>query len=135
LAELSSIDQYFLERTSEANFGLWNALLTVNGILVSAFTLVITTQNPIGKSIIKIAVVSCVLSIILITCNYLMRKYHLIKIGKRLSSDKFDISREEREKEIESSIRKYKITNYIEIITLILLGFETILVVIIVFSF
>jgi hypothetical protein len=135
LAELNSVEQYFLERTSEANYGLWNALLTINGILVSALTLLITIHNLICKVIIKIAVVSCVISIILIICNYLIRKKQLLEIGRCISSQNLIISNEKKKEDIERSIRRHKITLWIEKIALILLAFEILLVVIMVFGF
>ncbi len=135
MANLSPVEQYFLERTSEANYGLWNALLTVNGILVSAFALLITIHNLICKSVIRIAVISCVISIILIIYNYLIRKRQLIEIGQSLCSESVVISNEQKKEDIERSIRRHKITLWIEKIVLMLLAFEILLVIIIVFGF
>ena len=37
MTDINPLERYFIEKMSEANYGLWNALLTVNGIMTATF--------------------------------------------------------------------------------------------------
>lgn len=45
MADINPLERYFIEKMSEANYGLWNALLTVNGIMTATFSLLIALST------------------------------------------------------------------------------------------
>jgi len=134
LTEINPVEKHFLDKASEANFGLWNALLTVNGILVSAFSLLLTLRPSINKALVTFLVISCAISIFLIVWNYLTTKWHYKKIGQRLVLEKIDLSENQRQSDINNAYRRHKFIEYREYIALILLLLEMALIFLIVFS-
>jgi hypothetical protein len=48
MTEINPVEHYFLQKTSEVTYGLWNAILTINGILISAFSLAIVFSTKIN---------------------------------------------------------------------------------------
>lgn len=134
MVELNSVEKYFLEKTLEANFNLWNALLTINGILVSAFSLLLAFAPKLNKILITTLIASCALSILLIIWNYLTVKWHYIKIGQRLNSKDLEISKEQLKEDVDKSNTKHKFILYREYISLLLIVLEIALIIFIVFS-
>lgn len=134
LTELNSVEKYFLDKTSEATYGLWNALLIVNGILVSAFSSIITSTNKSNKYLVISLIIVCAISLILIIWNYITTKWHYIEIGQRLSSANLTFSKEQQVADIKKSIRRHKLVILREYIALLLLVIEMGLVVFIVLT-
>jgi hypothetical protein len=127
-------DKYFLDKTSEATYSLWNALLTVNGILVSAFSAVITFAHQSNKVLSIILVICCAISLILIIWNYLSTKRHYKEIGQRRSDENQNITIEQKKAVIMKTIRRYKFVTWREYISLFLLVIEAALVICIVLT-
>jgi hypothetical protein len=134
LAKRDHVEQYFLDKTFEATYGLWNALLTVNGILLSAFSLLITFITQINKTLLTIIIASCSLSIFLILWNYFTTKWHYIRIGKRLNSGSLNLSNDQRKNDIDKSYRRHKFIVLREYAVFFLLLLEIALVIVLVAS-
>lgn len=134
MVEINSLEQYFLQKTSEVNYGLWNAILTINGIILSAFSLVIAFSTKFNNSLTTILISLCCLSILLILWNYISTKRHYLKIGKRLRNPEVELDEKEKKTDLDSSYRKHKLSIYREYIALISLLIEIFLIVLIVYS-
>ncbi len=115
-------------------YGLWNALLTVNGILISVFSVLLTIKPQINKTLITILVTSCAISLFLIIWNYLTTKWHYIKIGKQLSSRDQELTDDQKQSDINKSVRRRRFIECREYISLLLLVLEIVLVFFIIFS-
>lgn len=134
MTEINSIEQYFLQKTSEVTYGLWNTILTINGILISAFSLAIAFSNKINIALTEILVFFCCLSMLLILWNYFSTKNHYLKVGRHLSGPSYELTESERQSEIVSSNRRHKFNIYREKIALVFLLIEIILIICIVCS-
>ena len=134
MAELNPIEKHLLDKTAEANYGLWNALLTVNGILISAFSVLLTIKPQTNKTLITILVTSCAISLFLIICNYLITKWHYKKVGQLFSPSYQKLTDEQKQSDIDKSRRWHRFIVYSENISLLLLFLEMVLVLYIVFS-
>lgn len=133
LTELDQVEKYFLEKASEANYGLWNAILIVNGILVSSFSFIISLAPQLNSCLVKTLVAFCSISIIIILCNYLITKWHYFIIGQQIISKSVPSDRQKQD-DIRRSIRRGKLIRYIEFFAIILLLIEITLIFYIVFN-
>ena len=61
MANLSPVQQHFLNKASESNFALWNALLTVNGILLTAYSILPLVSQTVNRQV----------SLLLVGCSHL----------------------------------------------------------------
>ena len=134
MAEINPVEQYFLQKTSEANYGLWNAILTINGIILSAFSMVIAFASRFNGLLTAILICLCSLSILLILWNYISAKQHYLKIGERLRNPNKVLGEDEKKSDIDRSYRKHKMSIYRENIALFSLVAEVLLIICIVFS-
>lgn len=116
-----------IERYLQASYGLWNALLTVNGLILAAATLV--AADDLSK--IKVfVVVLALLSIALLTFNYLAMKKMYFRIGSVMSGDPEKLTDEQREKDIKHSLLQYRLSNLSENSCLVLLVIQAALLVV-----
>ncbi|KAA8981344.1 hypothetical protein [Halospina sp. K52047b] len=100
-----------IDRYLQASYGLWNALLTVNGLILAAATLVSSGD----VSLIKFAVVIlALLSIGLLTYNYVSVKKTYFRIGTVMVSDPDKLTDEQKERDIKKSLLQYKLSKYAE---------------------
>ena len=133
MTEINPVEQYFLQKTSAANYGLWNAILTINGILLSAFSLVIAFSTKFNIALTTTLVSFCCLSMLLILWNYISTKQHYLKIGKRLRYPEYELTESEKKSDIDISYKKHKFNIYRENIALGFLMIEIFLIVLIVY--
>jgi len=61
MATLKPIEEHFIDKTLESNFALWNALLTVNGIILTAFSILPIVSSAVNKRIALLLVACCFL--------------------------------------------------------------------------
>lgn len=129
MAEINSVDQYFLQKTSEVTYGLWNAILTTIGILISAFSIILTLSESVNSFLVVALITLCCLSLVLIIWNYLSAKLHYLKIGKQLSQSKTELSQQQKKDDLKKSYQKHKLTIYRENTALLLLLIEIVCIV------
>jgi len=134
MTEINPVEQYFFQKTSETSYGLWNAILTINGILISAFSLVIAFSTRFNIALTTILVSFCCLSMLFILWNYISTKHHYLIVGKRLSTPNYELNESERKSDIDSSFRRHKCNIYRENIALVFLLIEIFLIVLIVYK-
>ena len=124
--------QQVTDRYLQSSFGLWSALLTVNGILLATFSLV---QPKIGSSnivLIQIVVGTCVISLILIVYNFLATKLTYYQIGMVMSDEEAELSETEKHNNIRRALSRKKFIIISERTCLVLLIFEAVMVFLIV---
>ncbi len=60
----------FRDKVLEANYGLWNSLLILNGIFLSIFSAISILSTGSNQFILYFILISCVVSSFLIIANY-----------------------------------------------------------------
>ena len=99
------------DRYLQASFGLWNALLTINGLILAAATLVSGEE----VSLVKLMVLGLAsIAIALLTCNYLMVKSTYFRIGKVLGGNPEDLTDAQMEKDLKNSQLKFRLSRWSE---------------------
>ncbi|MCM0612425.1 hypothetical protein KFJ24_08050 [Marinobacter sediminum] len=99
------------DRYLQASFGLWNALLTINGLILAAATLV----SGEDVSLVQLAVVALALvAITLLTCNYLVVKSTYFRIGRVLAEDPENLTDKQMEKDLKKSQLKFQLSKWSE---------------------
>jgi hypothetical protein len=106
--ELGALAEKFADRTVQANYALWNALLTVDGLLISVFIVSLGRVAPKVKwilvPIILLSVISAGLLISIFRATRDNMKYH----GELLTSGRvFEMSPEEKEADILRAVREH----------------------------
>lgn len=113
-----------IDKFLDATYGLWNSLLTVNGIVLAIFAAFPQTSSPPKSMLIRAIVVSSVLSSCLLILNYLMRKqtyHHLVEL---LSDTKKVLVATEVQKNNSDALMRHRFGYYSETAALILFVIE-----------
>lgn len=124
--------QQIADRFLQSSFGLWNALLTVNGILLAAFSAIYTFSQQVSVPTVLALVAACVLSLVLLVYNFLVTKLTYYRIGQVVADEADELSEEERNRDIRTALFRHKCITYSERACLVLLLVEAGLVVAIV---
>ncbi|GGC97495.1 hypothetical protein [Vreelandella lutescens] len=103
--------QQVIDRYIQASYGLWNALLTVNGLILAAATMVSGDQVSYLKLLV---VVLALVSIALLTYNYVAMKLTYFRIGEVVSGNPDDLTSEKKEKDISLSLARNKRVKWFE---------------------
>ncbi len=130
MAELDPIEKHFLDRSFQSNFALWSALLTVNGIIVSGFSLLRVVTPTVNPVLVSLLVGSSGVSILLLVLNFLVTRDFYLGIGRRLQRKEESLSDEERTRGLRMARRKLRNTRRRETLALVLLLVEVGLVVV-----
>jgi hypothetical protein len=133
MANLSPIQQHFLNKASESNFALWNALLTVNGILLTAYSILPLISENVNRQISLLLVVCCLMSLLLMVLNFLTTNQHYREIGRMLSGAGPELTDEQQASNIKAEQRQRKRVLLRERAALYLLIIETALIVVLVY--
>lgn len=107
MAEFNSVEKHYMDRAFQSNFALWSALLTINGVMLSAFSLLRLIVPNINTTIVVLLVGLCAMSLLLIIFNFLVTKQHYQKKGRTLIANE-DLSEEQRQKVIQVAIQKHR---------------------------
>ncbi len=107
MAEFNPVEKHYMDRAFQSNFALWSALLTINGVMLSAFSLLRLIVPNVNATIVVFLVGLCAMSILLIVFNLLVTKQHYQRTGRTLVENE-DLSEEQRQKEIQVAIRKHR---------------------------
>jgi len=126
--------QQVTDRYLQSSFGLWCALLTVNGILLAAITSVQSKTNDLNSDIILIVTGACVISLILLVYNFLATKLIYYRIGEVMADEEAELTVEQREKDILIALSRRKFIIISERSCLFLLVFEAIMVLLLIMN-
>jgi hypothetical protein len=113
----STIDRYL-----QSSFGLWNAILTINGIMLAAFSLV-NSHSYIENIIVLLVTILCVFSITSIVFNFFSAKATYFRMGEVLA-DANDLAEETKKADIKKALFRNKIMIYSERLCLVFLVLE-----------
>lgn len=78
-----------LDKASESSYAFWNALLTLNGIILSVFSAAAVIDSSINRLLILVLFASCFTSLLLLLKNYSVTK-DLYKSMGEITQEKFD---------------------------------------------
>jgi len=109
--QLETRIQQITDRYLQASFGLWNALLTINGLILAATTLVSGEEVSFAKLIV---VALALVAIALLTCNYLMVKSTYFRIGRVLADNPENLTDKQMEKDLINSQLKFQLSKWSE---------------------
>ena len=107
MARLSPVQEHFINKALESNFALWNALLTVNGVMLTAFSILPMVSPGANKLVSLLLVACCFISLLLLVWNFLVTKEHYLKIGQMLSAPASDLTEEQRKKNFRAENRQH----------------------------
>jgi len=123
-----------IEKLLQSNFGLWNSLLTVNGILLSAFSAIYAFSTSESRLFIRLLIGSCLISLLLIVYNHIATKVTYHRIGEVLVDECAELSDEQRRKDINRALFRNKAVKVSEWLCLVFLLVEVGLVAIFVYE-
>jgi len=126
--------QQLADRFLQSTFGLWNALLTVNGILLAAFSAVYAVSPKVGVYTVLTLIGSCVLSLVLLVYNFVATKVTFYRIGQVVTDEDSELTEQDRRKDIGLALFRHQFIRISEWACLGLLLMEAGLVVAIVAS-
>ena len=104
----SQRQQQVTDRYLQSSFGLWSALLTVNGILLASFSLVKSKADSSNSFLIQVVVGACVISLVLLVYNFLATKLTYYRIGKVMSDKKVELTEKEKNDNIRIGLSRWK---------------------------
>ena len=119
-----------LDKSLETTTTYWNALVTINGIFLSVFSVTIISNIGIDSLIVYVIIILSIFSLWLLLNNFRMNKNVFFELGK-IDENSFDPS--SGEKLIQKSLRRHKIIRYSEHLIEMLFLVQTILIIIIIF--
>lgn len=93
--------QQVIDRYIQASYGLWNALLTVNGLILASATMIPVAQTSYLKLLV---IFLAMVSIGLLTYNYVVIKATYFRIGEVISGNPDELTPEVKEKDIKRSL-------------------------------
>ena len=104
----SDIELRYMDKAHEASVAFWNALLTVNGVIVSAFSilaLVIKRFDFVLTIFVGYSLVSALISLWLLVMNFSAAKSMYERIGKVLSSNPDELTDNKRKADIDGVLK------------------------------
>lgn len=110
-------EEYFRTRYLEAKYGLWNSVITINGIIISSTTILFYLTD-ISKIFVIFMLLFPFVSCGLLLLNYWKVKNTYYSINK---IDESNISERKKEQRVENALKVNKSIEYNEKISLILL--------------
>jgi hypothetical protein len=126
MANLSPILEHFVNKASESNYQLWNALLTVNGIMLTAFSILPIVSPAVNRPVSLLLVASCFVSLLLMIWNFWVTKEHYLDVGRMFSGP--ELSEQQRKANIEAEKRQHRNARRREKAALLLLAWESVLI-------
>ena len=131
-SEFDDREQKIIDRYLQSSFALWGALLTVNGVLLAAYSAVYSVFQNAGILIILFLIGACVLSLILLVWNFWATKATYFRIGQVVTDNGRDLSEETMRRDTATANSRHKWVTWRERGCLLLLAIEVALVIAIV---
>jgi len=120
--------QQVTDRYLQSSFNLWSALLTVNGILLAAFSLAKSKTDSSNSILIQVVVGAWVISLVLLVYNFLATKLTYYRIGKVISDQEAELTEKEKNDSIRRVLSRRKFIIISERTCLTLLVLEAVMV-------
>lgn len=128
MANLSPVQQHFINKALESNFALWNALVTVNGVMLTAFSILPMVSPGTNKFVSLLLVACCFVSLLLLVWNFLVTKEHYREIGEMLSTPELELAEGQRKKNLKAENRQHRNVRLRERAVLLLFFWESALI-------
>ena len=118
--KLDRIKDNFLQ----SRFGLWNALLTINGIILALFSLTPPTNGSVARALSPYIVGGCAISVLFLVSNYVAITNTYYKIGKVLVDEGETLNSHQRESSIRETLNRRRLIWFSELLCIILVVVE-----------
>lgn len=120
-------EQQILDRYIQSSYGLWNALLTINGIILAATALVSSSSSLLANAA---ASALALMSIGLLTHNYVIVKRTYFRIGEVITGNAEGLTEKVKEKDIEVALSRNKRMQIFENVCLLILLLQAVIIII-----
>ena len=129
MATPTPVQEHFRDKAIESRLALWNALLTVNGIMLTAFSVIPVISQPRGawKWLLLVVVASCFVSLVLLVWNFMVMKKFYEEVGRAVVSVTSLPSEGQRKQEVRDANREHRRTKLRERAVLVLFFLQTVL--------
>jgi len=108
--EFSTPEERLRDKTIETSLALWGALLTVNSVFISAFSIIgifIKKVDLFSLALIGSSLVIGIVSMFLLILNFASIKNMYITIGQLVTDPDTDLSDEKRKKDVQNAHKQY----------------------------
>ena len=114
----------YRDKTLEASFALWNALLTINGLLLSATSVLAIVVPSISRIPTLMLVVLCSVSMLLLAWNFLSVRRHFLWLGRQVAQGNIDVPDDKAEADRKAAHRAHTLMIAREVSVFLLLIIE-----------
>jgi hypothetical protein len=125
-----------IDKLTQATFGLWNALLTVNGIMLTVFSVLYVIGPDAGRGFIGVLIAFCVVSACLLVFNHWAMKVTYYRIGEVMADADRGVSVPEahRERDRAQALRLHRLVRVSERACLLLFIAEVLIIAVFVYG-
>jgi hypothetical protein len=81
-----NLETRLLDKVLDAHVNLWTALLTVNGFMVTVFSVVAITVPSVNKGLVALLVLLSAVSVLLLILNFLAVQRHFVSSGQQYAA-------------------------------------------------
>lgn len=114
----------YLDKSLAASFALWNALLTINGVLLSVISVLAVVVPSISLAPALLLIVLCSVSLLLLAWNFVaVRRYYLM-LGRKVAPGNVEVPDQEAAADLKAAHRAHALMTAREVSTLVLLVIE-----------
>jgi hypothetical protein len=99
--QAATVDKLF-----QATFGLWNALLTVNGIVLTVFSALYAIAPQSGGDTVRVLIGASVVSCCLLVFNHLAMKATYHRMGEVITGS--EVTQKERERDLRHALWRHR---------------------------
>jgi len=123
-----------MEKLLQTTFGLWNALLTVNGIMLTVFSALYAISPQYGTCSVRLLIVCCVISVCLLVLNHVGMKYTYYRMGEVIAKGGEGLSPQQKERDLKVANTWHRVVRFAEGAALFLFVVEVVSILIFTFS-
>ena len=117
-----------VDRYLQSTYGLWSAILTINGILLASLLTVGANKGAISNCIVIVTAISCVLSLVFVVYNFVAMKRTYYRIAEVMEDEHAELTDEQKKKDTDKALSRQKIVSTFEEVCLFLLLLEALMV-------
>lgn len=124
-----------IDKLMQATFGLWNALLTVNGIMLTVFSALYAVGPQAGQGVLGVLIGLCVVSACLLVLNHWAMKSTYHRIGEVMADadQGVGVPKQERARDEVQALRRHRLVQFSEKACLLLFVTEVLLIAVFVY--
>ncbi|MDD5344566.1 MAG: hypothetical protein PHW12_09120 [Smithella sp.] len=123
-----------IDKLSAATYGLWNALLTVNGVVLAVFGAFPGNRTPRDSDFVHVILLAAILSSCFLILNYVMRKTTYYRMVQLLADMNHQLSGDEIKRDNYRAVTRHKWVACSENIAIFLFLVEAVCIVIFAWS-